>query len=160
MTKLITLLKICGALLTSYFIVTFFGTKLFVDNTPTIDMQYIASFREAPSLVSVYISSLGSLFSNPDKEIQKQVDEYKKETGAVEVAVSEEEQKTLVDSMSNPENPVPNAVFNFVSKGVAASAPDKNGKVILRMDENTKKNIQYKRFTRKDGTTLDIMILK
>ncbi len=92
---------------------------------------------------------------------QQKIDEYKKKTGAVEIAVSKEEQKVLTESMGQKTNPVPDAVFNYISKGVAVTAKsaqaDEVNEVVLRVDPETQ--VEYKRFTRPDGTTLDIMIL-
>lgn len=159
MSKFFELLKIGGGMFAAYIFVVIVGARLFMPNSPEINMQYIASLREIPSYTKVQLASLGSLFKNKDAVIQKEVDTFKKKTGAVEIAVSKEEQKTLVDSVGQTTNPAPNAVFNYMSKGVAASAPDAQGKVILRVDENTQQNIKYKQFTRPDGSVLEIMIL-
>jgi hypothetical protein len=161
MSKLFEFLKIWSAMLAAYIVVATVGGKLFMTNSPKLNMEYIASLREIPSYTKVQVSSLASLFTNKDKAVQKQVDELKKQTGAVEVAVSKEEQKTLVDSMGHKTNPVPEAVFNYVAKGVAVTAKSAKAEgvqeqVVLRIDPET--NIQYRRFQRPDGTFLDVMI--
>ncbi len=159
MSKLFEILKIGGAMLGAYLIVATVGTNLFMSNSPQINMEYIASLREIPSNAKVQLASLGSIFVNKDAAVKKEIDSFKKETGAIEVAVSKEEKKTLVDSVGQKTNPVPNAVFNYMSKGVAAHEDTATGKTIIRVDESAQQQIEYKRFTRPDGTILDIMIL-
>lgn len=150
--------KIGISLVLSYLVAMVVGKNLFLGNSPQINMQYIASLRETPSRVKVYLSSLPSMFQSND--VQKKMDEFKQKTGAVEVAVTKEEQQKQVAAVAQTTNPAPNALFNYVSKGVAASAPDKQGEVVLRLDPETQKNIEYKQFTRPDGTVLNILILK
>jgi len=156
MSKIIVLLKIAGGMLVSYLVVATIGTQLFEVNSPKINMQYIASLRETPSKVWVSIASLGSMFNRPDT--QKQMEEFAKKTGATEIAVSAEELKTVAKSLENTTNPLPNAVFNYVSQGVATAKAAEEGEIIMRIDPKT--NIEYRRFIRKDGTVLEIMILK
>lgn len=149
--------KIILSLTLSYLLAIVIDRSLFLDNSPQINKQFIASLQETPSRVEVYLSSIPLLFQQDN--LQKQIDDYKKKTGAVEVAVSTVEQQKVQDSLAQTTNPAPNALFNYISTGVAASTPDKQGEVVLRLDPQTQKNIEYKRFTRPDGSTLDIMIL-
>lgn len=163
MSKFSQLLKIIGGLSISYVIVIFFGPKLFINNTPTINKAYIASIREwpnslreLPSKTSVLVASLFR-FSDSSKtaeEQQRQIEKFKQDTGAVEVAFSQTEQQQAIAAIVKTENPIPNAVFNYLSKGVAA-APSENGGVVLRFDPTTGKNVRQ--FTLKDGRVIQIM---
>jgi hypothetical protein len=160
MQKIIEIIKIGFGLVLAYIFVIIVGNILFLNNTPQINMQYIASLREIPSYVGTQLASLSTMFENKDALIQNNVAQLEKQTGATEIPISSDEQKTMVDSVAQTTNSAPNAIFNYVSQGVAASAPDTNGQVILRFDPKTQQNIEYKRFKRPDGTYIDIMILK
>ena len=167
MSKFTQLLKIAGGLLASFVIVSFISPRLFVENTPALNVEYIASLkeipnglRELPSKTSTYFASLFN-FSNASQtpqEQEKQLQKFTADTGAVEVPLSAKEVQQAGASAGQPVNPAPNAVFKYISTGVAASEPDPSGKVIIRIDPETQKNIQYKRFKRPDGTYLDIML--
>jgi hypothetical protein len=156
MSNFFSALKIFIAMGIAYLFVISFGTRLFERNSPKINMQYIASLRELPSKAKVTIASIGSIFSK--KSTDTQIEEFKQKTGAIEVAIPDEEKKTLITTTGKTENPVPNAVFNYISQGVAAAQPSEGSGTVLRIDPKT--NIEYKRYQRKDGTFIDIMILK
>ena len=158
MEKYFNFIKIVGVLVLAYLIVTTIGIRLFEVNSPALNMQYIASLKEIPSQVKVNLLAFTTMFQQRDT--QTEIDTFKKKTGVVEMAISKEEQAKKIDSIAQTTNPAPNTVFDYVSKGVAASTPDKDGRVVLRLDEATQKNIEYKQFTRPDGTVLEIMILK
>ena len=160
MNKPIELLKIVGGMLFAYGFAVLVGSNLFMVDSPKINTEYLATLHEVPSYMEVQLASLKTTFSNKDRAVQDSFDTFKKQTGATEIAISQNEQKKLVDSAAQLTNPAPNAIFNYVSKGVAASAPNTDGQVVLRFDSQTQQNIEYKRFTRPDGTVLDIMILK
>lgn len=152
------LFKIIVGIAVAYFISFFIGGRIFLMNTPHINEQYIASLRETPSRVGVFITSLASFLQKDNT--QKEIERFKTETGSTEVAVSDTDKQKLIDSTSLVENPQPDALFNYVSKGVAASKPSTQGETVLRLDEQTQQNLEYKRFVRPDGTVLDILILK
>jgi len=156
--KLFNLIKTTFGMLAAYLLVVLMGSNIFLKNSPKINMEYIASLRETPSKISTYLSSLGSQFGNRDKILQEEIETLKKETGVVEIAISTDEQKKLADSISQSSNPLPNAIFNYVSRGVAASVDEKSKQGVVRIDPST--NIKYKRFSRPDGTFLDVMIVE
>lgn len=160
MSNIVTLFKICGALVLAYVLVVIINPRLFVDNSPVINKQFIASFREAPSYISVQFSALAYLFHNKNKAVLDEVSTIQKEVGGTEVELTSDEKAQLVNASGSKTNPAPNAVFNYVSQGVAASEIDTQGHVVLRMDASTQQNMEYRRFTRSDGTTLDVLILK
>lgn len=156
MHKLTELLKIGGTLLFSYLLVSIISPRFFINNTPQVDVQYIASLRdgvrEAPSKAKVFMASLFTP-KNSAKQVEIQIEEFKKETGATEVAFSPVEETKLAETVMQTTNPVPNAVFNYMSKGVAASEPDTQGNVVIRFEGETK----IREFTLKDGRIVRIM---
>jgi len=140
MSKISFTLKIFFAMTTAYLLAIFCGTKFFKANSPRINTEYIASFWS----------------SFEKKPSNTQMQQLHQKIGGIEMAISEEEQKKHISSLGKKENPIPNAVFQYISQGVATAKASEG--IVLRIDPETKR--EFRRFKLKDGTFIDIVVLK
>lgn len=152
--KLKGIFKIVGGMFISYLLVVLVVPILFLNNSPDVNIETIARLGESPSKMRVFFASLFA-FSD-SSQLDRQIEDFKQKTGAVEEPIPETEQTRADYSDAYTKNPVPGAVYEYKAKGVAMTEDKKNNQTVLRIDPGT--NVIHKRFTLPDGRTINVMI--